>query len=176
VGVTRGGVAWRSRDSCGPIKNLCNRTNVFTLLACTRSMPSSEVFEDLVEREKQSGGTWDIIRRLRGWWTRDQLPTRSASLPLPHHHRPAVDLVQGPPMPARSSSAVDWCETWKWSCTNQSRRSAREHLGRFQVWHGVGMRSTEFLLAQCDRTYNTYFISDGKIRIIRVRKNGFAIR
>ena len=25
---------------------------------------------------------------------------------------------------------------------------------------------------QCDRTYNTYFISDGKIRIIRVRKNG----
>jgi len=34
VGVTRGGVVWRSRDSYGPIKNLCNRTLLFTLLSC----------------------------------------------------------------------------------------------------------------------------------------------
>jgi len=32
VGVARGGVAWRSRDSSRPIKNLCNRTLLFTLL------------------------------------------------------------------------------------------------------------------------------------------------
>jgi len=40
------------------------------------------------------------------------------------------------------------------------------------------LRTTEWqqYRVQCDRTYNTYSISEGKIRIIRIRKNGFTIR
>jgi len=35
-------------------------------------------------------------------------------------------------------------------------------------------KPSQFLFqpAKCDPTHNTYFISDGKIRILRVRKNG----
>jgi len=35
-----GGVAWRSRDSCGPMKNLYNRTNVPTFLHYSQAVTS----------------------------------------------------------------------------------------------------------------------------------------